>query len=82
LSRKILSAPVSKRDFKRGISSAQILKGEILNGEFLALNFKSGFRKHRAAWTTLQARKNLKALFKARKTGENFLIFSGGGFKK
>nr|WP_314892585.1 hypothetical protein [uncultured Campylobacter sp.] len=30
LSRKILSAHVSKRSFKRGISSAQILKGEIL----------------------------------------------------
>ncbi|WP_298082275.1 hypothetical protein [uncultured Campylobacter sp.] len=39
LSRKILSAPVSKRSFERGISSVQILKGEILNGEFRALKF-------------------------------------------
>ena len=42
LSCKILRVPVSKRSFKRGISSAQILKGEILNGKFRALNFKSG----------------------------------------
>ncbi|WP_298958821.1 hypothetical protein [uncultured Campylobacter sp.] len=41
LSRRILSASVSKRGFERGISNAQILKGEILNGEFLELNFKS-----------------------------------------
>nr|WP_314381193.1 hypothetical protein [uncultured Campylobacter sp.] len=43
MSPKILSASVSKRSFERGISSAQILKGEILNGKFRALNFKSGF---------------------------------------
>ena len=39
LSCKILRVPVSKRSFKRGISSAQILKGEIQNGKFRALKF-------------------------------------------
>ncbi len=36
---KILRVLVSKRSFERGISSAQILKGEILNGKFRALKF-------------------------------------------